>query len=227
MATLRLNLDILYANEIYDLTKDNYNELKTFIFKILNFHNIHLKLKVFDLTMKLLEKTTELLKFNKDFIDVLDLLKLLINDHHAFKPEHLRVINNFPEKDIKKDFYGIVNELNQKLVFQDLLNQLSLIIRSCDKSLLMQFNLELITNCIKDQVIDADDFTQLLILVFRSLKCYELVSKNGFSSIRNNILSPKSLSDYLLEFEKEFGERIPKIKLELKEPLPNLSTDKR
>ncbi len=226
LAILRLNLAILYTNKIYELNEDDYNEIKTFIFKILNFQNIHLKLKVFDLTIKLLEKANKLLKFSKDFIAVLDLLKLLINDPRAFKPEHLRSINNFHEKDIKKDFYGIVYELNQKIVFQDLLNQLSLIIRGCDKSLLMQFNLELITHCINDQAIDADDFTQLLILVFRSLKCYELVSKNGFSSIRNNILSPKSLTDYLLEFEKEFEEIIPKIKLELEKPLPNLSTEK-
>ena len=224
--TLRFNLAILYSNEIYGLTEDNYNEIKTFIFKILNFHNIHLKLKVFDLTIKLLGKATELLESSKVFLVVLDLLKLLINDSHAFKPEHLRSINNFHEKSIKKDFYGIVYELNQKLVFQDLLNQLSLIIRSSDKSLLMQFNLEFITNCIKDQAMDTNDFSQLLILVFRSLKCYELVSKNGFSNIRNNILTPKSLTDYLLEFEKEFEERIPKIKLEFENPLPNLSTDK-
>ena len=74
--TLKLNLAILYTNQIYELTEDDYNEIKTFIFKILNFPNIHLKLKIFDLTIKLLQKTTEFLKFNKDFISILDLLKL-------------------------------------------------------------------------------------------------------------------------------------------------------
>src|SRR5436190_11263751 len=225
LEALRLNLSILYANKIYELTEDDYNEIKTFIYKILNFHNIHLKLKVFDLTKKLLERTTEFLKFNKDFIAVLDLLKLFINDPYSFKSEHLQNINNLSEKEIKKDFYGIVYELNKKLVFHDLLNQLLLIIRSSDKSFLMQFNLKFITNCIQDQTIDADDCRQLLTLVFQSLKCYELVSKNGVSNIRNNILSLKSLTDYLLEFEKEFEERLPKIKLELEKSLPKLTTD--
>lgn len=224
--TLKLNLAILYTNQIYELTEDDYNEIKTFIFKILNFPNIHLKLKIFDLTIKLLQKTTEFLKFNKDFISILDLLKLLINDPHAFKLEHLQNINTLSEKDIKKDFYGIVYEFNKKLVFQDLSNQLALIIRSCDQSLLMQFNLKFITNCIQDQTMDTDDFTQLLTLVFRSLKCYEFVSKNGFSSIRNNILRPKNLTEYLLKFEKEFKEKIPKVKLEFENALPNLVTDK-
>lgn len=224
--TLRLNLAILYSNETYESIEDNYNEIKTFIFKILNFHNIHLKLKVFDLTLKLLKKASEASKSNKDFMSVLDLLKSLINDPYSFKVEHLQNINNLTEKDIKKDFYKIVYELNKKLVFQDLLNQLSMNMTSYDNSLLIQFNLKLITNCINDQAINADDLIQLLTLVLRSLKCYELVSKNRLSNIRNNILSPKSLSDYLLEFEKEFKERLPKIKLELENPLPNLATDK-
>lgn len=224
--TLRLNLAILYSNETYESIKDNYNEIKTFIFKILNFHNIHLKLKVFDLTLKLLKKASESSKSNKDFMSVLDLLKLLINDPYSFKVEHLQNINNLTEKDIKKDFYKIVYELNKKLVFQDLLNQLSMNMTSYDNSLLIQFNLKLITNCINDQAINADDLIQLLTLVLRSLKCYELVSKNRLSNIRNNILSPKSLTDYLLEFEKEFKERLPKIKLELENPMPNLATDK-
>ena len=224
--TLRLNLAILYSNETYKSIEDNYNEIKTFIFKVLNFHNIHLKLKVFDLTLKLLKKASESSKSNKDFMSVLDLLKLLINDPYSFKVEHLQNINNLTEKDIKKDFYKIVYELNKKLVFQDLLNQLSMNMTSYDNSLLIQFNLKLITNCINDQAINADDLIQLLTLVLRSLKCYELVSKNRLSNIRNNILSPKSLTDYLLEFEKEFKERLPKIKLELENPMPNLATDK-
>lgn len=148
--TLRLNLAILYSNETYELIEDNYNEIKTFIFKILNFHNIHLKLKVFDLALKLLKKASESSKSNKDFMSVLDLLKLLINDPYSFKVEHLQNINNLTEKDIKKDFYKIVYELNKKLIFQDLLNQLSMNMTSYDNSLLIQFNLKLITNCIKD-----------------------------------------------------------------------------
>lgn len=224
--TLRLNLAILYSNETYESIEDNYNEIKTFIFKILNFHNIHLKLKVFDLTLKLLKKASESSKSNKDFMSVLDLLKLLINDAYSFKVKHLQNINNLTEKDIKKEFYKIVYELNKKLVFQDLLNQLSMNMASYDNSLLIQFNLKLITNCINDQAINADDLIQLLTLVLQSLKCYELVSKNRLLNIRNNILSPKSLTDYLLEFEKEFKERLPKIKLELENPLPNLPTDK-
>ncbi|MEN9916477.1 MAG: hypothetical protein RLY40_409 [Pseudomonadota bacterium] len=225
--TLRLCLARLYANEMHEITeKDEFKEIKTITIKILDTKNLQLKLKVFDLTLKVLEKTIESLNLNKDFIAVLDLIKFLVNDPHALKIEHLQNINNLPEKDIKKDFYGIVYALNLKLIFQDLLNQLSKINGSCNNSLLMQFNLKFISNCIEDQTMVAEDLNQLITLVFQSLKNYDLAPKSEvFSDIRN-IFNQKKLNDYLVEFENECKERTPQIKLEWEKFLYNQPTDK-
>lgn len=219
---LRLSLARLFANKMQ--TEDDFNEIKTFIFKFLNFQNIHLKLKVFDLSIKLLEETFKSHELNKDFIGLVDLLKLLVIDPHAFKSGHLKNINNLSEKDIKKDFYGIVYELNKKLFFEELLNLLLEkieAIRKNNNSSLIQFNYKFIICCIEDQKMDAKDFNQLITLVFQSLRGYESVDKKPTFSNFINILAPKSLGDYLLEFEKEFKERTPQIKLDLGEFKPD------
>lgn len=204
--SLRLNLVILHSFKI----EHNYNDLKNFIFKILNLRDIKLKLKIFDLTIKLLEKAIEFPMLIKKFMDVLGLLKLFINDPNASNSEDLQFINDLGqevyEKDIQKDFYKIIFELNKKLVFQILLNELLIIINSCNNSLLTQFNLIFITHCSKDSNMDADDLNELIALVFQALKHYEAVTtRKSFSSIRN-IFYQKTLNDYLIEFEKKFIE---------------------
>lgn len=222
---LRLSLARFNANKMQ--TEDEYNQIKTFIFKFLNFQNFHIKLKVFDLTIKLLEEIFNSYELKKDFLDVLGLLKLLVIDPHAFKSEHLKSINNLSGKDVKKDFYGIVYELNKKLFFEELLNILLEkieTIKKNDNSLLMQFNYKFIICCIEDQKMDADDFYQLITLVFQSLKDYESVSKHLAFSNFKNIWPKKNLGNYLVEFEKEFKERMPQIKLELGKSKLDLKT---
>ena len=100
--TLRLCLARLYDNKIQ--TRDDFNQIKIFVFNFLTFQDIHLKLKIFDLTIKLLEETSKSLKFNKDFMAIFNSLESLVNNPGAFKSENLNNINELSKKDIKKNF---------------------------------------------------------------------------------------------------------------------------
>ncbi len=212
--TLRLKLAILYAERLGNENieeKNSYNEIKLFILKIINFN---LKLKYFDLSIKLLHKTIEDPSFNKEFIGVFDLLKLFVNERNYLPSEaDLKYISNLGsdanEEDIKKCFYGIIRELNKKILFKNLLNKLLEIIKNQNNSPLMQFNIIFITKCLNNvSSLDANDLNQIVGLVYRALEhYYELIIMKKVSHFFNKMFNQKNLKDYLMEFEADFKEK--------------------
>ncbi|WP_342227619.1 hypothetical protein [Rickettsiella endosymbiont of Rhagonycha lignosa] len=239
LETLRLNLAILYANDTDEITEDICNETKNFISEILS-KNIKLKLKYFDLIILLLEKIIEYPHSNKKFTDVLDLLKLFINEssNHPNEEDLKYVINleanNANKTDIltiKKMFYGIIRELNKKLIFQDLLDRLIKIV-DYNNSPLTQFCFLFITKCLKDLQMDAIDFNQLIGLVYQALQRFPepKLTIKGFRF--NKLLNNKKMSEYLAEFEKDFREKIfeqiinEPVKVDLENNQPNSIIDK-
>ena len=214
--TLRLKLAILYAERLGNENieeKNSYNEIKLFIFKILKTINFNLKLKYFDLSIKLLHKTIEDPSFNKEFIGVFDLLKLFVNERNYLPSEAgLQYISNLGsdanEEGIKKCFYGIIRELNKKILFENLLNKLLEIIKNQNNSPLMQFNIIFITECLNDVGLDANDLNQIVGLVYRALEHYnDLIIMQKVSYFFNKMFSQKNLKDYLMEFEADFKEK--------------------
>lgn len=212
--TLRLNLAILYANanEI-EITneKSNYKQIKDFILKILSFKEIQLKLKYFDLTIKLLEKTIEDSQFNKEFMGALDLLKIFLNEpgYHP-NEQDLEYIRNLGREtngeDIRKCFYGIIHELDEKLLFQDLLKQLLKKIKNQDNSPILQFNIILITKCLNDPEMNNGDLNQLINLACHALNHYnELVITKKYYVI-SKIFNPNLID--LNDFKKDLKEKI-------------------
>lgn len=215
--TLRLKLAILYAERLGNENieeKNSYNEIKLFTFKILKLINFNLKLKCFDLSIKLLHKTIEDPNFNKEFIGVFDLLKLFVNERNYLPSEEdLQYISNLGsdanEEDIKKCFYGIIRELNKKIIFKNLLNKILEIIKNQNNSPLMQFNIIFITKCLNNvSSLDANDLNQIVGLVYRALEHYnELIIMKKVSHFFNKMFSQKNLKDYLMEFEADFKEK--------------------
>lgn len=182
---LRLKLAILYADGVKsEIVDEHYNEIKDFILKILTF-DINLKLKYFDLTIKLLEKITGS-RATKEYISALDLLKLFANEpkNHPNKLDLKYISSLWPathEENIRKCFYGIVYELDKKLLFKSLLDQLLEILENYRNSLfkfigqpsrkrLIEFNIKFITNCFADPEMDAVDLWQLISLVCATLE---------------------------------------------------------
>ncbi|MEN9450617.1 MAG: hypothetical protein RJA83_1235 [Pseudomonadota bacterium] len=216
--TLRLKLAILYAERLGNENieeKNSYNEIKLFIFEILKIINFNLKLKYFDLSIKLLHKTIEDPSFNKEFIGVFDLLKLFVNERNYLPSEaDLQYISNLGsdanEEDIKKCFYGIIRELNKKILFQNLLNILLEIIKNQNNSPLMQFNIIFITKCLNNvSSLEAGDLNQVIGLVYRALEAYnELAMMNKAYTVFKKIFNQKSLNDNLKKFELDFKEKI-------------------
>lgn len=241
---LRLKLALLCAEakerEITEV-KLNYYDIRTIILNFLKV-KFNLKLKYFDLTIKLLEKAIEDPQFDKEFIDAFDLLKLFVNKPAYHPNEHdLQRINNFGDEAssahvdkreysliIRKIFYGLIRELNKKLLFQNLLNQWLKIESNQNNSLLSQFNIIFINNCCVDARMEAEDFNQLIGLVYRALerKHEPIIMKKKFEGIKR-IFIKKNMSDYLVEFEKDFIEKISRqiinepIRLDLQSNVPN------
>ncbi len=210
---LRLNLAILYADSLgseIPEEKSRYDRIKDFIFKILSLKKIQLKLKCFDLIIKLLEKNIEDSRFNTEYITALDLLKLFVNEPHALSIPDLQYISNLGretnEEDIRKCFYGIVRELNEKLLFQDLLKQLLKIIEKQRNTPLILFNIIFITKCLNDPEMNIGDLNQVISLVCHVLDHYnELTTKQPSVILRK--LFNQSLID-LNEFKKDLKEKI-------------------
>ncbi|MFZ0219112.1 MAG: hypothetical protein WAL30_02770 [Candidatus Aquirickettsiella sp.] len=163
-------------NEITD-NKSNYKEAKDFILSILGFEDINLKLKYFDLTIKLLEKVKADIAephFNKKSIGALDLLKKFVTEEKYIPNEaDLKYISDLGresnEADIRKSFYGIIHELDKKLLFQDLLKQLLEIIENEKNLPLIQFRIIFIKKCLGDAQMDAGDLHQAIHIIHSAL----------------------------------------------------------
>jgi hypothetical protein len=213
LEALRLKLAILYADsKESETTENNYNEIKDFILKILSFKEIPLKLKYFDLVIKLLDKITEDSQFNKEFVGALDLLILFFNEPKTHPNEQdLEYISNLVsethEEDIRKCFYGIIRKLNKKLLFQALLKQLLKIIKNQNNSPIMQFNSIFITNCLNDPEIDFGDLNQVINLVCHALDHHNKLAISKKSRIILSKLFNQNLID-LEGFKKDLKEKI-------------------
>ncbi len=215
--TLRLKLAIVYADGTnIEITKANYNEIKVLISNILGFNEIKLKFKYFDLVLKFLEKAIVDSQFNKEFIGALDLLKLFVNERNYLPNDtDLKYISDLGrqtnEDEIRKCFYGIIRELDKKLLFQDLLNQLLKIIKNINSYPLMLFNIIFITKCLNSVIsLEVDDLNQVIRLVYRALEAYTapLIMKKSYPfTISKKIFNQKKLNKYLIEFAKDFKEK--------------------
>ncbi|WP_342220044.1 hypothetical protein [Rickettsiella endosymbiont of Miltochrista miniata] len=211
---LKLKLAMLYANGKGSvIIEENYNEIKVFIFKILNL-DIKLKLKYLDLTIKLLEKAIGDSQFNKEFIGALDLIKLFVNEPKYLPNEaDLKYISDLGRQtnddEIRKRFYGIIRELDKKLLLQDLLNQLLKIVKNTNGSPLMQFNVIFITKCLNTVCsLEAEDLNQVIGLVYRALEAYSAseITKKAYTVFKK-IFTQKNLYMHLIEFAKDFKEK--------------------
>lgn len=210
--TLKFKLASLYVDTSGEITDHNYNEIKFFIYKILNLKDIKLKLKYFDLTIKLLEKA-ETSKaeshFNKEFIGALDLLKKFVTEKKYIPNEaDLKYISDLDhgsnESDIRKSFYGIIHELDKKLLFQDLLKQLLEIIENKNNSPLIQFSIIFIKKCLGDAQMDAGDLHQAIHIMHSALIEYNKQVKSN--AIFNRVVRNKLID--LEKFEKALQEKI-------------------
>ena len=216
---LRLKLGSLYViGEENEIKRKNYNEIKDFILKILNL-NINLTLKCFNLIIKLLDKVTDL-ELNKEFVTNFNLLKLFIEKNHLPNEENLRYIYNLGreinEADIRKCFYGIIYELDKKLLFQALLNNLLETLKNHNNSILkfrensrnsplVDFTVKLITHCINDVEMEATDLYQLVNLLSEILeRDNERIKNKTFLERINN---PENLID-LKKFKENLKETI-------------------
>jgi hypothetical protein len=222
LGTLIFQLATLYADDVgNEITeeKSNYKEIKDYIINILKFKNIQLKLQYFNITIELFKKNTANIEadpqLNKEFTGALDLLKKFVTEENYIpNKEDLDYVSNFGretnEVDIRKYFYGIIHNLDKKLLFRDLLNQLLEILKNQNKIPLMQFSSIFITMCLNDQKMDDEAFYQVIDLVCQVLKRYDehVIMKNSFNDFKK-IFNQKNLSDYLTEFEKDFQEKIP------------------
>lgn len=192
---LRFQLAKLYAGDKADETiKNNYNymETKKFILKLLDLlkhlkHKIGLTLNYFDLAIKLFEKIEtgkEESDRNKEFIGALDLLQKFVTEENYIPNEaNLKYISDLEhgsnESDIRKSFYGIIHELDNKLLFQDLLKQLLEIIKNKNDSSLILFSGIFIEMCLTDAQMEAEDLHQALHIMHSAFKDYnEQVKKN-------------------------------------------------
>lgn len=224
--TLKLKL-FLYVDTSGEIADHNYNEIKIFIYKILNLKNIKLKLKYFDLTIKLLEKV-EIGKaesyFNKEFFGALDLLKKFVTEEKYIPNEaDLKYISNLDhgnnESDIRKSFYGIIHELDKKLLFQDLLKQLLEIIKNKNDLPLILFSIIFISKCLDDAQMDASDLYQAIHIMYSALTEYNTQFK------RNTILN-RILGNNLIDLKK-FKETLrEKISRSITDNLVNQSSQK-
>lgn len=222
LETLRLKLAMLYADGLGSITeeKSSYDGIKYFTLKSLSI-NFNLKLKYFDLIIKLLEQIIAD-QPNKELVGAVDLLKLFVNEpiHHPNERD-LQYINNLgseanaihidKKKDIltiRKMFYSVIRELNKKLLFQYLLNQLLKIVKNQNNSPLIQFNTIFITKCFNEVEMEADDLNQVIGLVYRSLEHYNKINIKKYHAIFKQMLNQKNLIDHLIEFEENFKERI-------------------
>lgn len=218
LKNVRYNLVILYANALGNKItekQNEYNKIKEFVFKLLSL-NIKLKLKYFELAILLLNKSITDPNVNKTLMSLFDLLKLFINEPgvHPNK-EDLRcateLIGEIDEKDakeIRKNFFGIIRELNKKLLFQTLFNQLLEILKQQIDSPVIHF-ITLFTNkCINDSHLDVDDMNQVINLVYHALEAYNYQAITSKKNIFNTLFTSKTLSDYLIEFKKDFKEKI-------------------
>ncbi len=113
------------------------------------------------------------------------------------------------DDEIRKCFYGIIRELDKKLLFQDLLNQLLKIVKSTNGSPLMQFNIIFITKCLNNvSSLEAENLNQVIGLVYRALEVYtESITKKKALTAFKKIFNQKNLNKYLIEFAKDFKEK--------------------
>lgn len=217
LETLRLKLAMLYADSFgSEITEErsSYTGIKDFIFNILSI-SFNLKLKYFDLTIKLLEKAeADKAKsyFNREVIGALDLLKKFVTEEKYIPNEaDLKYISDLGresnEVGIRKCFYGIIRELNKKLLFQDLLEQLLKIVKNQNNSPLIQFNIIFITNCLNDVTMEAADFNQIIGLVYRALEQHNRISLQKFHAVFKRVLNQKNLNDHLIKYEENFKEK--------------------
>lgn len=209
---LRLQLAILYAGDKADkIIKENFNyiEIKNFILKILKL-KIGLTLNYFDLTIKLLKKNIEDQQFNKEYIGALDLLQKFVTEKEYISNEaDLKYISGLDhgnnKSDIRKNFYGIIHELDNKLLFQDLLKQLLEIIKNKNDSPLIPFCSIFIEMCLADAQMGAEDLHQALHIMHSAFKDYNKQVKSNTFSL--NRLIRKDIID-LKQFEKDKQEKI-------------------
>jgi hypothetical protein len=209
---LRLQLAILYAGDKADkIIKENFSyiEIKNFILKILKL-KIGLTLNYFDLTIKLLKKNIEDQQFNKEYIGALDLLQKFVTEKEYISNEaDLKYISGLDhgnnKSDIRKNFYGIIHELDNKLLFQDLLKQLLEIIKNKNDSPLIPFCSIFIEMCLADAQMGAEDLHQALHIMHSAFKDYNKQVKSNTFSL--NRLIRKDIID-LKQFEKDKQEKI-------------------
>lgn len=230
---LRFQLAKLYAGDKADETikkNSNYMETKKFILKLLDLLK-HSKLKIgltlnyFDLAIKLLEKIeTGKEQSHKEFIGALDLLqKFVTEENYIPNDADLKLISDLGrqsnEADIRKSFYGIIYDLNKKLLFQDLLKQLLEIIENEKKSPLIQFSIIFIKKCLDDAQMDAGNLHQARHIMHSALVEYN-------KKVKPIIIFNKIVRNNLIDLEK-FEEALQeKISLSITDNLANQSSQK-
>lgn len=213
--TLRPMLARVYINTSGKIIEHNYKEMKFFISKVLNLNSYQLKLNYFYLSIKLLEKIEtgkEESHCNKEFIGALDLLQKFVTEENYIPNEaNLNYINDLEhgsnESDIRKIFYGIIHELDNKLLFQDLLKQLLEIIKNKNDSSLILFSSIFIEMCLADAQMEAEDLHQALHIMHSAFKDYNEQVKKKSNSFNLNRLIRNDLID-LNQFEKDIQEKI-------------------
>lgn len=227
--TLRFMLAMVYINSSGEIIEHNYKEMKFFISKVLNLKSYQCKLNYFYLGIKLLEKAEACKSeshFNKEFIGALDLLQKFVTEKEYIPNEaDLKYISNLDhgnnKSDIRKSFYGIIHELDNKLLFQDLLKQLLEIIKNKNDSPLILFSSIFIEMCLADAQMKAEDLHQVLQIMHSAFKDYnEQVVKNKFKTILSRLRN--DLID-LNQFEKDIQE---KISLSITDNLANQNSQK-
>jgi hypothetical protein len=213
--TLRFMLAMVYINSSGEIIEHNYKEMKFFISKVLNLKSYQLKLNYFYLAIKLLEKIEtgkEESHCNKEFIGALDLLQKFVTEEKYIPNEaNLKYISDLDhgsnESDIRKSFYGIIHELDNKLLFQDLLKQLLKIIKNKNDSPLILFSSIFIEMCLVDAQMEAEDLHQALRIMHSAFKDYNEQINKKFNSFSLNRLIRNDLID-LNQFEKDKQEKI-------------------
>lgn len=242
---IRLKLADLYANILANNTskepdvKNSYVEIKCFFYTVyqsdikkVSFSN---KLKIFNLLINLLEKKDDIAleKFHEEFTPLFLFIKSLIDKQKNIgkiltypgklrgKPTQLESYTSENILAIKKDFYSIIRDKNEKIIYQDLLEQLFNLANEQFSASFKEFSVKFVNQSFYGTDMTPSDFKLVIGLVYRAL---ENSHRNNKKTAQNadllfntfkKVMGKKSLIDHLKEFETDFEEqtkqRIPNI----------------
>lgn len=206
---LKLMLSKLYDVNSRKIIEYNYDEIKSFINKLLNLQNFPLKSKYLYLTITLLEKLEAdraAPHFNKEFVGAFDVLKKFVTENKYIPDEaDLKYVSLLDRKGnenlIRKSFYRIIHELDKKLLLKDVLKQLLQILKN--NSPFIQFTTIFINKCLEDAEMDVTDLHQAVQIIHSALKNYN----KQFKTKKISTIFKQNLID-LSEFEKDLQEKI-------------------